>query len=59
MKSGMNKIVNKTGKAFNWKSITGTAGTYKVEDKDGVKRDSVVTGTIYNYYGNIDVVDSE
>lgn len=41
-------IVNKTGKKFDWKAITGsqTAANF-------------VTGTVENWYGNIEVVSSE
>lgn len=42
----LNKIVNKTGRSFNWKSIT-----------NGPSDATFVTGTIENWYGDIEVVD--
>ncbi len=45
--SNLTKIINKTGKEFDWGSITGgTTATFK-------------TGTIENYSGNIEVTDTE
>ncbi len=41
------KIINKTGKSFDWRSIT--AGNYEA---------NFVTGTIRHQYGNITVVDN-
>ena len=41
------KIINKTGKGFDWRSIT--AGNYEA---------NFVTGTIRHQYGNITVVDN-
>ena len=44
----LNKIVNKTGKSFNWKMITG-----------GPSDATFVTGNVENWYGDIEVVDTE
>ncbi len=44
----MTKIVNKTGRSFNWKNITG-----------GPSDATFITGTVENWYGNIEVVDRE
>ena len=44
----LTKIVNKTGRSFNWKSIT-----------DGPSDATFVTGTIENWYGDIEVTDTE
>ena len=41
------KIINKTGKSFDWRSIT--AGNYEA---------NFVTGTIRHQYGNINVVNN-
>ena len=41
----LNKIVNKTGRSFDWKSITG-----------GPTNATFVTGTVENWYGDIEVV---
>ena len=41
----LNTIVNKTGKKFNWQSITG-----------GPSAANFVTGTVENWYGDIEVV---
>ncbi len=43
--SGLTKIVNKTGKSFDWKKIT-----------NGPSSATFVTGTVENWYGNIEVV---
>ena len=43
--SDLVKIVNKTGRVFDWKAITG-----------GPSDASFVTGTVENWYGNIEVV---
>ena len=40
----LNQIVNKTGKSFNWQSITG-----------GPEAATFETGTVRNWYGNIEV----
>lgn len=45
MNGELTTIVNKTGKAFNWMSITG-----------GPEEATFVTGTVKNWYGNIEVV---
>ena len=44
MNGSLNKIVNKTGRKFNWQSIT-----------DGPSPATFETGTIENWYGNIEV----
>jgi len=44
MNAGLDKIVNKTGKAFDWKAITG-----------GPEAATFETGTVRNWYGNIEV----
>ena len=41
----MTKIVNKTNRAFDWRSITGGPSTA-----------NFVTGTVENWYGDIEVV---
>ncbi len=46
MNAGLNKIVNKTGKAFNWKTITG-----------GPEEATFETGTVKNWYGDIEVTN--
>ena len=43
--SELTKIVNKTGRSFDWKSITG-----------GPTNATFVTGTVENWFGNIEVV---
>ena len=43
--SELHTIVNKTGRSFNWKSITG-----------GPSDATFVTGTVENWYGDIEVV---
>ena len=43
--AGLVKIVNKTGRSFNWKSIT-----------NGPSDATFVTGTVENWYGDIEVV---
>ena len=43
----LTKIINKTGRSFDWKSITGS--NYEA---------NFVTGTIRHQYGNINVVDN-
>ncbi|MDD5888540.1 MAG: leucine-rich repeat protein, partial [bacterium] len=43
--SKLTKIVNKTGRAFNWKTITG-----------GPSDANFVSGTVENWYGDIEVV---
>lgn len=43
--SGLTKIINKTGKSFNWKNITG-----------GPSAATFVSGTVENWYGDIEVV---
>lgn len=42
----LKKIVNKTGRSFNWKSITAST-----------EANTFVTGTIIHQAGNIEVVD--
>ena len=44
----LTKIVNKTGRAFNWQNITA-----------GPSAATFVTGTVENWYGDIEVVASE
>ena len=44
----LTKIVNKTERAFNWTDITGAPSAA-----------NFVTGTVENWYGNIEVVDRE
>ena len=44
MNGSLNKIVNKTGRKFNWQSITAGPSPATFE-----------TGTIENWYGNIEV----
>ena len=44
MNGGLTKIVNKTGKSFDWKAITG-----------GPESATFETGTVKNWYGNIEV----
>lgn len=46
MNGSLNKIVNKTGRSFNWQSITG-----------GPEPATFVTGTVKNWYGNIEITD--
>ena len=43
--AGLVTIVNKTGRSFNWKAITG-----------GQSAATFVTGTVENWYGDIEVV---
>ncbi len=43
--SDLTKIINTTGRKFNWKSITG-----------GPSDATFVTGTVENWYGNIEVI---
>lgn len=47
MNGDLNKIINKTGRVFNWQAITAgpSAATFK-------------TGTVENWYGNIEVTSS-
>lgn len=45
MNGELNKIKNKTGRAFDWKSITG-----------GPEAATFETGTVKNWYGNIEVI---
>ena len=47
MNGSLNKIINKTGRSFDWKSITG-----------GPSAATFVTGTVENWYGNIEVTSS-
>ena len=47
MNCKMTKIINKTGRAFDWKSIT-----------NGPEDANFVTGTVRNWYGNIEVTSS-
>ncbi len=42
------KIINKTGRAFNWSNISGNYGAAS---------GNIVTGTVENWYGNIEVSD--
>ena len=44
MNGSLNKIVNKTGRSFNWQSITG-----------GPEAATFETGIVKNWYGNIEV----
>ena len=44
MNGSLNKIVNKTGRSFDWKSITG-----------GPEAATFETGTVRNWYGDIEV----
>ena len=43
----LNKIINKTGRSFDWKSITG-----------GPTTANFVTGTVRNWYGDIEITSS-
>ena len=47
MNGSLNKIINKTGRSFDWKSITG-----------GPSPATFATGTVENWYGNIEVTSS-
>ena len=47
MNGNLTKIINKTGRAFNWQAIT-----------SGPSLATFVTGTIENWYGNIEVTAS-
>lgn len=47
MNGDLTKIINKSGKAFNWQSIT-----------NGPSAATFATGTVENWYGNIEVTSS-
>ena len=47
MNGSLNRIINKTGRVFDWQAIT-----------NGPSPATFATGTVENWYGNIEVVSS-
>ena len=47
MNGDLTKIINKSGNVFNWQSIT-----------NGPSAATFATGTVENWYGNIEVTSS-